>query len=185
MGLTDTSKFLSLILRHKPEVIGIKLDEHGWADVSELISGISKTRPFDMKMLEEIVRTDNKQRYSFNQEMADKYKTPELCNYYCSNQCPIGQQYVPEIKMKELPQIILETVASLNKMNKKQERLIEITADGIIDDDELDDFIYIQEELEKISVNVETLQLWSERMLASGAINEEEYNKRKSQKSNN
>ena len=67
MGLTDTSKFLSLILRHKPETIEIKLDEHGWADVSELISGISKTRPFDMKMLEEIVRTDNKRRYSFNE----------------------------------------------------------------------------------------------------------------------
>ena len=117
--------------------------------------------------------------------MADKYKSPELCNYYCSNQCSIGQQYVPEIKMKELPQIILETVASLNKMNKKQERLIEITADGIIDNDELDDFIYIQEELEKISVNVETLQLWSERMLASGAIDEDSYNKRKLQKSNN
>lgn len=117
--------------------------------------------------------------------MADKYKSPELCNYYCSNQYPIGQQYVPEIKMKELPQIILETVASLNKMNKKQERLIEITADGIIDNDELDDFIYIQEELEKISVNVETLQLWSERMLASGAIDEDSYNKRKLQRSNN
>lgn len=117
--------------------------------------------------------------------MADKYKLPELCNYYCSNQYPIGQQYVPEIKMKELPQIILETVASLNKMNKKQERLIEITADGIIDNDELDDFIYIQEELKKISVNVETLQLWSERMLASGAIDEDEYNKRKLQRSNN
>ena len=68
MGLTDTSKFLSLILRHKPETIGIKLDEHGWADVSELISGISKTRQFDMKMLEEIVRTDSKQRYSFNED---------------------------------------------------------------------------------------------------------------------
>ena len=95
------------------------------------------------------------------------------------------EQYVPEIKMKELPQIILETVASLNKMNKKQERLIEITADGIIDNDELDDFIYIQEELEKISVNVETLQLWSERMLASGAIDEDAYNKRKLQRSNN
>lgn len=68
MELTDTSRFLSLILRHKPETIGIKLDEHGWADVSELISGISKTRTFDMKMLEEIVRTDNKQRYSFNED---------------------------------------------------------------------------------------------------------------------
>ena len=68
MGLTDSSIFLSLILRHKPETIEIKLDEHGWADVSELISGISKTRPFDMKMLEEIVRTDSKQRYSFNKD---------------------------------------------------------------------------------------------------------------------
>ena len=74
---------------------------------------------------------------------------------------------------------------SLNKMNKKQERLIKITADDIIDNDALDDFIYIQEELEKISVNVETLQLWSERMLASGAIDEDAYNKRKSQKSHN
>ena len=67
MGLTDTSKFLSLILRLIPEALGFKLVEHGWADVSELISGISKTRPFDMKMLEEIVRTDNKRRYSFNE----------------------------------------------------------------------------------------------------------------------
>lgn len=137
---------------------------------------------------EEIEKIDSEKVLPHPEEvliMADKYKSPELCNYYCSNQCPIGQQYVPEIKMKELPQIILETVASLNKMNKKQERLIEITADGIIDNDELDDFIYIQEELEKISVNVETLQLWSERMLASGAIDEDAYNKRKLQRSNN
>lgn len=66
--LTNTSKFISLVLRHKPEVIGIILDEHGWANVEELIAGVQKTRPFDMGMLEEIVRTDNKQRYSFNQD---------------------------------------------------------------------------------------------------------------------
>lgn len=63
MGITDTSRFISLILRHKPETIGITLDEHGWANVKDLIEGIKKTRPFDMDMLEEIVRTDNKQRY--------------------------------------------------------------------------------------------------------------------------
>lgn len=68
MSLTDTSRFISLILRHKPETIGITLDEHGWANVSELIEGVSKTRNFDMEMLEEIVRTDNKQRYSFNED---------------------------------------------------------------------------------------------------------------------
>ena len=37
MGLKETGKFISLILRHKPETIGISLDEHGWADVQALI----------------------------------------------------------------------------------------------------------------------------------------------------
>lgn len=64
--LNKLSKYLSLILRHKPNVIGITLDEHGWADVDELIAGISKDRIFNMEILEEIVRTDEKQRYSFN-----------------------------------------------------------------------------------------------------------------------
>ena len=66
--LNSTSKFISLILRHKPEVIGITLDEHGWANVEELVVGIRKTRMFDMEMLEEIVRTDSKMRYSFNED---------------------------------------------------------------------------------------------------------------------
>ncbi len=65
------SRFISLILRHKPEVIGITLDEHGWANVDELIAGVNRTKPLDMAGLEEIVRTDEKQRYSFN---ADKTK---------------------------------------------------------------------------------------------------------------
>lgn len=68
MGLKETSKFMSLILRHKPETIGISLDEHGWANVDDLIAGIAKTCEFDMEILEEIIRTDNKQRYSFNDE---------------------------------------------------------------------------------------------------------------------
>lgn len=68
MGLTEISKYISLILRHKPEEIGITLDEHGWANVEELIQGIAKTNRFDMAMLEEIVATDNKQRYSFNED---------------------------------------------------------------------------------------------------------------------
>lgn len=107
--------------------------------------------------------------------MAERYKNPSLCNYYCANQCPIGQQYVPEVKVKDLSQIVLEMLASLNSMQKKKERLIEITVDGRISGDELEDFIYIQEELERISIAVETLQLWSERMLATGAIDEEQY----------
>ena len=111
--------------------------------------------------------------------MAEKYRQPSLCNYYCANQCPIGQEYVPEIKVKDLSQIVLEMLASLNAMNKRKERLIEITADGKISGDELEDFIFIQEELERISITVETLQLWSEKMLANGVIDEEAYNARK------
>ena len=64
----STSKLIALVLRHKPEEIGITLDEHGWANVDELIAGIAKTQPFDMAALEEIVSTDEKQRYSFNED---------------------------------------------------------------------------------------------------------------------
>lgn len=107
--------------------------------------------------------------------MAEKYKQPDLCNYYCANQCPIGQEYVPEVQIKDLSQIVLEMLASLNSTNRRKDRLIEITADGVISDDELEDFIRIREELERISIAVETLQLWSERMLATGVINAELY----------
>ena len=107
--------------------------------------------------------------------MSEKYREPMLCNYYCSQQCPIGQQYVPEIKIKDLSQIVLEMLASLNSMQRQTERLIDISADGIIDNDELKDFIRIQKELEKISITVETLQLWAEQMLATGKIDMEQY----------
>lgn len=66
-------------------------------------------------------------------------------------------------------------LASLNSIHKRKERLIEITADGEITDDEIADFVHIQEELEHISITVETLQLWSERMLATGAIDADVY----------
>ena len=114
--------------------------------------------------------------------MSDKYKQPCLCNYYCANQCPIGQEYVPEIKIKDLSQIVLEMLASLNSVSKQKDRLIEITADGKISGNELEDFIFIQEELERISITVETLQLWSERMLATGVIDKAAYNLLRKQK---
>ena len=68
MSDKSTSKYISLILRHKPEVIGITLDEHGWAVVDDLIAGVSKTHNLDMETLERIVAEDEKQRYSFNED---------------------------------------------------------------------------------------------------------------------
>ena len=111
--------------------------------------------------------------------MSQKYRKPSLCNYYCANQCPIGQAYVPEVQVKELSAIVLEMLASLNAVHKQKDRLIEIAADGKISGEEIDDFIYIQEELERISITVETLQLWAEKMLANGLIDAEAYNAKK------
>jgi len=63
-------KFISLVLRHEPQVIGLNLDEEGWADVNELIAKCNgKGVTFTIDQLEEIVETNDKKRYSFN---ADK-----------------------------------------------------------------------------------------------------------------
>lgn len=67
MDKTEVSKFISLILRHKPEIIGITLDSHGWANVNGLIQGIKVRYPeFSQELLEDIVKDDEKQRYSFD-----------------------------------------------------------------------------------------------------------------------
>lgn len=64
------SVFISLILRHKPQTIGISLDEQGYADVEELIKGVNNSgRSLDIETLKAIVQEDKKGRYSFNEEM--------------------------------------------------------------------------------------------------------------------
>ena len=66
--MKETSKLIALVLRHKPETLGLSLDEHGWVSTADLIEKLNDSKPFTMEMLEEIVRTDNKQRYSFNED---------------------------------------------------------------------------------------------------------------------
>lgn len=63
------SKFLSLILRHQPETIGLKLDENGWADVEELRERAAKKKVyFSLEELDEVVETNNKKRFAFNED---------------------------------------------------------------------------------------------------------------------
>ena len=102
--------------------------------------------------------------------MADCYKNPSLCNYYCSHECPIGQEYVPEVKLKDLSQITLEMLASLNSLEREKTRLIEITVDGIISEDEKEDFERIQNQLSQISLAVDSLQLWVQKAIVDGKI---------------
>lgn len=69
MDYIQTSKFLALVLRHKPQKIGLVLDEHGWADVDELIEKTVRSgRELDRVSLEYIVRTNDKKRYAFNKD---------------------------------------------------------------------------------------------------------------------
>ena len=105
--------------------------------------------------------------------MAECYKAPNLCNYFCSHECPIGQKTVPPIKMKDLSQIVLEMLATLNILENDKNRFIEITADGAIDDSEIEDFVSIQEKLNRISMVANTLQLWVEQTIADGIIDKE------------
>ena len=93
-------------------------------------------------------------------KMSEVYKKAELCNYYCSHECPIGQRYVPEAENKELSQITLEMLALLNSLDREKNRLIEITVDGKITDDELHDFNIIKEQLDEMSKTITSLKLW-------------------------
>ena len=120
---------------------------------SEVLGWISPER------IEKIENEKSTPRSDEVLEMSIGYKNPNLCHHYCAPDCQIGPHYVPEVKIKDL---------------------IEITSDGQITGDEIQDFIHIQEELEKISITVETLQLWSEQMLANGSIDIDDYNAAKS-----
>ena len=86
---------------------------------------------------------------------------------------------MPEIGSRSLAQIVLEMLASLNAMQGKRERLIEITSNGKVEDDEVEDFVQIQKNLARISETSEALRLWAERMLAEGKINQALYQKHK------
>ncbi len=67
--LVRQSKFLSLILRHDPSVIGVELDEAGWIDVDVLLDAIQSKRPrFTRVVLDEVVATNDKKRFVFSED---------------------------------------------------------------------------------------------------------------------
>ena len=130
---------------------------------SELLESISPER---------IEKIENERSLPHPDEvliMADKYKQPSLCNYYCANECEIGVKTVPQIKPKQLSQIVLEILASLNTIEEEKDRLVEIAVDGKITSDELADLLHIRDELGGISATVSALRLWVDEMMARGA----------------
>jgi len=64
-NLTDLSKFLSYVLRHKPESIGLKLDSEGWADIAELMAKQQANGPVAMLLddIMTVVADNDKKRF--------------------------------------------------------------------------------------------------------------------------
>lgn len=137
---------------------------------SELMEFISSDR---------IEKIENEKSYPHPDEilaMADCYKNPSLCNFYCSHECPIGQEYVPEVTAKDLSVITLEMLSTLNTLAKERDRMIDIAADGKVSEDEITDFLRIKEYLENMSLTIESLKLWVENTIASGEIDKNFFN---------
>ncbi len=104
-------------------------------------------------------------------QMADCYGRPDLCNYYCSHKCAIGERYVPEIEISDLSGIILETIAGLNDVDSLTSRLIQIGRDGKITDNEIKDFALISNKLDAISLAIDSLNLWVDKTASEQKIN--------------
>lgn len=102
--------------------------------------------------------------------MANAYKDPSLCNYFCTHECEIGRKYVPEVSQKDLAQITVEMLAGINSLNKEKERLIEIAVDGVVDQSEMPDFEKISTRLNELAKSIASLQLWVDKSIKSGKI---------------
>lgn len=92
------------------------------------------------------------------------YNKPELRNYHCCEECPIGQKDAPKVEDADnVHKILVGMSVSLESINSKKLRLMEILEDGEVDSSEIQDLNKILDELEKISMTVEAIQLWCEK----------------------
>ena len=106
--------------------------------------------------------------------LSEHYKMPSLRNYYCTNECPIGQLRMLPTESKELAQIAVETLNAVNRLNRNRDRLLEIVEDGQVQDDEYDDFVEIKATLDRIALSVSSLQLWVDEQIAAGKLEKPE-----------
>ena len=137
------------------------------AQASELMCAVSESRIEKMETGKTAIQPEDVV------EMASAYKKPELCNYYCTHECKIGKENVQEVKVSSLTEIVVGLLSALNSLNEQKARIIDISADGQITDDELNDFIKIQNQLDNINMNVESLRLWLKTTIAEGKLDPE------------
>lgn len=105
--------------------------------------------------------------------MAECYRAPELCNHYCTHECAIGEKNVARVEIKSFSQIAIETLNSLNKMTHFKDRLLEIVEDGLVAEDEEEDFIKIKSTLDKMASSIDELQLWVDGQIAESKLDKD------------
>lgn len=96
--------------------------------------------------------------------MADLYNAPELRNFYCTEICPLGCN-VPKAYLANLDRIALRALDSLRKAKETRETLLDITADGVISDDEKEDLNKILANLEELEQVTQSLKIWVKKNL--------------------
>ena len=105
-------------------------------------------------------------------EMERGYENPELSNYYCTHECPIGMKYVQKAELKELPQLTVELLSALHAMDAEQNRLIDISVDGRVDDFERKQFDVILEKLAALDRSIRGMRIWIEHALYTGKMDD-------------
>ncbi len=96
--------------------------------------------------------------------MADAYNAPELCNYHCTTDCPIGRETVPKAETGGLEQIAVRVYSALRTADTIREQLIEIAADGVIDDSERPTLAQISARLRRMQAAASELQIYIDKL---------------------
>ena len=97
--------------------------------------------------------------------MADLYRAPEIRNFYCANECPIGKNCITQLEVEELDRLTIKVLASFQRVGYIKETLLTITADGVISDSEKIAFSEVIKALDIISQNAQELKLWAEKQI--------------------
>ena len=105
--------------------------------------------------------------------MEQGYGDATLSNYYCTHECPIGMKYVQKAELKELPQLTVELLSALNAMEDEKNRLIDISVDGRVTENERAQFDAILRKLSALDRSIRGMRIWIEHALYAGKLEEE------------
>ena len=91
--------------------------------------------------------------------MADLYNAPELENYFCRTMGPLGCE-MPKAELANLDRITVRTLSVFRKIGKTKEMLLDITADGVIDESEKPELDEVVKNLEEVEEIAQSMRLW-------------------------